>query len=95
MPEPVAGSGDTVGPDHEAPMADSVGPALLAILDTLTPAERVALVLHDVFGVPFSEIAPVVGRSSNATQMLASRARRGRSRSCPQEVPWREVPKTL
>ena len=56
-------------------MADSVGPALLAILDTLSPAERVAHVLHDVFGVPFAEIAPVVGRSSNATQMLASRAR--------------------
>jgi RNA polymerase sigma-70 factor (ECF subfamily) len=76
LPEPGAGSGDALGPEHEALVADSVGAALLAILDTLTPAERVALVLHDVFGVPFAEIASVVGRSSNATKMLTSRARR-------------------
>ena len=57
-------------------MADSVGPALLVVLDTLTPAERVAFVLHEVFGVPFGEIAPVVGHSPNAAKMLASRARR-------------------
>jgi len=76
LPESVADRGDAVDPEHEALVADSVGPALLAVLDMLTPAERVAFVLHDVFGVPFGEIASVVGRSPNAAKMLASRARR-------------------
>jgi RNA polymerase sigma factor (sigma-70 family) len=76
LPDPVVGPGDTIGPEHEALLGDSLGPALLAVLETLTPTERVAFVLHDVFGVPFGEIAPVVGRSPNAAKMLASRARR-------------------
>jgi RNA polymerase sigma factor (sigma-70 family) len=63
-------------PEHEAVLADSVGLALLVVLDTLTPAERLAFVLHDMFGVPFEEIAPVVERSPVATRQLASRARR-------------------
>jgi RNA polymerase sigma factor (sigma-70 family) len=63
-------------PEHEALLADSVGPALLLVLDTLAPAERIAFVLHDMFGVSFDEIAPIVGRSSTAARQLASRARR-------------------
>src|SRR6185437_2677999 len=65
VPEPVADRKDE--PEHEALMADSVGLALLVVLDTLTPAERVAFVLHDMFDLPFDEIAPIVGRSSTAT----------------------------
>ena len=57
-------------------LADTVGPALLVVLDTLTPAERLAFVLHDMFAVPFDEIAPIVGRSPDAARQLASRARR-------------------
>jgi RNA polymerase sigma factor (sigma-70 family) len=75
-PEPIVGREDGGDPEHEALVADGVGPALLVVLETLSPAERVAFVLHDVFGVPFAEIAPVVGRSPNAAKMLASRARR-------------------
>jgi RNA polymerase sigma factor (sigma-70 family) len=63
-------------PDHEALLADSIGLALLVVLETLTPAERVAFVLHDMFDLPFNEIAPIVGRSTTATRQLASRARR-------------------
>ena len=63
-------------PEHEAMLADSVGLAMLAVLDRLAPAERVAFVLHDVFGVSFDEIAPIVGRSPTATRQLASRGRR-------------------
>jgi RNA polymerase sigma factor (sigma-70 family) len=63
-------------PEHEALMADSVGLALLVVLDTLAPAERLAFVLHDMFAVPFDEISAVLGRSPDATKMLASRARR-------------------
>jgi RNA polymerase sigma factor (sigma-70 family) len=63
-------------PEQEAMLAESVGLALLVVLDTLTPAERLAFVLHDLFAVPFQEIAPIVGRSVPATKMLASRARR-------------------
>jgi RNA polymerase sigma-70 factor, ECF subfamily len=62
-------------PEQEAMLADSIGLALLVVLDTLTPAERLAFVLHDMFAVPFHEIAPIVGRSTQATKMLASRAR--------------------
>jgi len=63
-------------PEQEALLADSVGPALLVVLDTLSPAERIAFVLHDMFAVPFDEIAPIVRRSPVATRQLASRARR-------------------
>jgi RNA polymerase sigma-70 factor (ECF subfamily) len=65
-----------IDPEQEALLADSVGLALLVVLDTLRPAERLAFVLHDMFAVPFDEIAPIVGRSPDATKMLASRARR-------------------
>ena len=64
------------GPEQEAMLADSVGSALLVVLDTLAPSERLAFVLHDVFAVPFDEIGPIVGRSPTATRQLASRARR-------------------
>ncbi|NEW42200.1 sigma-70 family RNA polymerase sigma factor [Nocardia cyriacigeorgica] len=66
----------TISPEQETMMADSVGSALLVVLDTLSPAERLAFVLHDMFAVPFDEIAAIVGRSSTATRQLASRARR-------------------
>jgi RNA polymerase sigma factor (sigma-70 family) len=69
------GTGGTE-PEDEALLADSVGPALLVVLDTLAPAERLAFVLHDMFAVPFDQIAPIVGRSPAATRQLASRARR-------------------
>jgi len=74
--EEIAGPGDGAHPEDEALLADSVGPALLLILDTLDPAERLAFVLHDMFAVPFDEIAPIVGRSPAAARQLASRARR-------------------
>ena len=70
------GSPDVGGPEQEAVLADSVGLALLVVLDRLAPAERVAFVLHDMFGVPFEEIAGITGRSSDAARQLASRARR-------------------
>jgi RNA polymerase sigma factor (sigma-70 family) len=76
LPEPIVSSPDGLDPEHEALLADSVGLALLVVLDTLAPAERLAFVLHDMFAVPFDEIAPVVGRSPTATRQLASRARR-------------------
>ncbi len=72
---PGEGGSGADGPEHEAVLADSVGLALLVVLDTLTPAERLAFVLHDMFAVPFEEIAPVVERSPAATRKLASRAR--------------------
>ena len=76
VPEPVIDSEDGLAPEHEALLADSVGLALLVVLETLTPAERLAFVLHDMFAVPFDEIAPMVDRSPEATRQLASRARR-------------------
>jgi RNA polymerase sigma-70 factor (ECF subfamily) len=76
VPEPVASHGDGTDPEHEALLAGSVGPALLVVLETLAPAERVAFVLHDMFAVPFEEIAAIVGRSPAAARQLASRARR-------------------
>ena len=75
-PEPVMSREDGGDPEHEAILAESVGLALLVALDTLTPAERLAFVLHDVFAMPFDEIAPLVERSPTATRQLASRARR-------------------
>jgi RNA polymerase sigma-70 factor, ECF subfamily len=68
--------GEGADPEGDAVLADSVGVALLVVLDTLTPAERLAFVLHDVFGIPFDEIGPIVGKSAAATKQLASRARR-------------------
>lgn len=76
QPEPIALHRDAMEPEHQALVAESVGFALLIVLETLTPPERVAFVLHDVFAVPFDEIAPVVGRSPAAARKLASRARR-------------------
>jgi RNA polymerase sigma factor (sigma-70 family) len=76
LPEPVVTLDSENGPEQEALLADSVGLALLVVLDTLTPAERLAFVLHDMFALPFEEIAPIVGRSPIATRQLASRARR-------------------
>jgi RNA polymerase sigma factor (sigma-70 family) len=72
---PLVNGQDESDPEHEALLADSVGLALLVVLDKLAPAERVAFVLHDVFAVPFDEIAPIVERSPTATKKLASRAR--------------------
>jgi RNA polymerase sigma factor (sigma-70 family) len=74
LPEPPAEPGES-DPEQEALLADSVGLALLVVLDTLSPAERVAFVLHDVFAIPFDQIAPIVDRSAPATRQLASRAR--------------------
>src|SRR5829696_10582405 len=76
VPEPIVSRADGMDPEHEALVADSVGLALLVVLDTLAPAERVAFVLHDMFGVPFDAIAAIVGRSPTAARQLASRARR-------------------
>jgi RNA polymerase sigma-70 factor (ECF subfamily) len=76
MPDPILSPRDGIDPEQEALLGDSVGLAMLVVLDSLTPAERVAFVLHDVFAIPFDEIAPIVGRSSTAARQLASRARR-------------------
>jgi RNA polymerase sigma-70 factor, ECF subfamily len=76
VPDPVVGPEDGVDPEQEALLADSLGLALLVVLDALAPAERLAFVLHDMFAVPFDEIAPIVERSQAATRQLASRARR-------------------
>lgn len=75
-PEPAAGHAAAVDPEREAELADNVGLALLVVLEALAPAERVAFVLHDMFDLPFEEIAPIVGRSPTAARQLASRARR-------------------
>ena len=76
LPDPIVSPEAGVDPEQEALLGDSVGLALLVVLDSLTPAERVAFVLHDVFAVPFDEIAPIVGRTPTAARQLASRARR-------------------
>jgi RNA polymerase sigma-70 factor (ECF subfamily) len=89
LPDPVITYGEEADPETEALLADSVGLALLVVLDTLTPAERLAFVLHDMFGVPFDEIARTLGRSTDAAKMLASRARRrvrGATRADPEQV---------
>jgi RNA polymerase sigma factor (sigma-70 family) len=75
VPEPIVSYEDWLDPEQEALLADSVRLALLVVLDTLTPTERLAFVLHDMFGVPFSEIAPMVGRSPTAARQPANRAR--------------------
>jgi RNA polymerase sigma factor (sigma-70 family) len=76
VPDPIVSRDDGVDPEHEVQLADSVGLALLVVLEALAPAERLAFVLHDMFAVPFEEIAPIVGRSPTAVRQLASRARR-------------------
>jgi len=76
LPEPIVSSDETADPENEALLADAVGLALFVVLETLSPAERLAFVLHDMFAVPFDEIAPIVDRSPAATRQLASRARR-------------------
>src|SRR5438105_4788732 len=81
LPEPIVSIDDT-SPEDEALIADSVGLALLVVLETLTPSERLAFVLHDMFAVPFDEIATIIGRSPDAARQLASRARR-RVRGAP------------
>ena len=76
LPDPIVDAAGEFDPEHRAILADAVGLALFVVLDTLPPAERLALVLHDVFAVPFDQIAPIVERSPEATRKLASRARR-------------------
>ena len=76
LPDPIVDRADGIDPEHEALLADSVGLALLVVLETLTPAERLAYVLHDMFSVPFDEIAAVLDRSPDAARQLASRGRR-------------------
>jgi RNA polymerase sigma-70 factor (ECF subfamily) len=88
--EPAAAGADPAGPEDQAVLADSVGLALLVVLDRLGPAERVAFVLHDLFAIPFGEIAEIVGRSPVAAKKLASRARR--RLQGPASVPAADVP---
>src|SRR5215212_2484198 len=83
--DPIVGREDRIDPEQEALLADSVGLALLVVLQALSPAERLAFVLHDMFGVPFGEISPIVGRSPTAARQLASRARR-RVRGLPRSL---------
>jgi RNA polymerase sigma-70 factor (ECF subfamily) len=83
LPDPIISRGDAMHPEHSALLADSVGVALLVVLETLAPDERLAFVLHDMFAVPFDEIAPIVGRTAAAARQLASRARRRVKGSAP------------
>ncbi|MCW2918960.1 MAG: polymerase, sigma-24 subunit, subfamily [Actinomycetia bacterium] len=76
VPDPIVSQADSVDPEQEALLAESVGVALYVVLETLAPAERLAFVLHDMFAVPFEEIGTMLGRSANASKQLASRARR-------------------
>ncbi len=90
VPDPVVSRADGTNPEDEALLADSVGLALTVVLETLTPAERLAFVLHDMFDLPFDEIAPMVGRSPATARQLASRARR-RVRGADVRAPDRDV----
>src|SRR6188508_3331100 len=83
LPDPVVSPEDGVDPEQEALLGDSVGLAMLVVLESLSPPERVAFVLHDVFAVPFDEIGPIVGRTPTAARKLASRARQ-RVRGAPE-----------
>jgi RNA polymerase sigma factor (sigma-70 family) len=87
VPDPIISRAEGVDPEHEALLADSVGLALLVVLETLTPAERLAFVLHDMFAVPFDEIGSMVGRSPTAARQLASRARRRVQGEAPRPNP--------
>ncbi|HET9103807.1 MAG TPA: sigma-70 family RNA polymerase sigma factor [Solirubrobacteraceae bacterium] len=95
VPDPIIAAADGVDPEREALIADSVGLALLIVLDTLAPAERLAFVLHDIFDVPFDQIAPIIDRSPQATRQIASRARRRVRTTQPPEMDigsqWRLV----
>lgn len=91
LPDPVISPSTELQPEDEVLLADSVGLALFVVLDTLSPAERLAFVLHDTFGLPFDEIAPMVGRSSEAARQLASRARR-RVRNAEPPAPDADIP---
>jgi RNA polymerase sigma-70 factor, ECF subfamily len=84
VPDPIVSPAAGLDPEQEALLADSVGLALLVVLESLDPAERLAFVLHDMFAVPFDEIAPMVGRSPTAARQLASRARRRVQREAPE-----------
>jgi RNA polymerase sigma-70 factor, ECF subfamily len=84
LPEPIVSTDDETNPEQETLLADSVGLALLVVLETLTPAERLAFVLHDMFGVPFEEIGPIVDRTPAAARQLASRGRRRVRGAAPQ-----------
>jgi RNA polymerase sigma-70 factor (ECF subfamily) len=91
VPDPIVEPARGTDPEHEALLADSVGLALLVVLETLSPAERLAFVLHDMFAMPFEQIAPVVERSPEATRQLASRARRRVQGTAPvPDAPLRE-----
>src|SRR5258708_30779634 len=83
---PAIAAPDAVDPEQEAVLADSIGVALLVILQTLSPAERLAFVLHDMFDLPYAEIAPIVGRSENTAAQLAARARRRVRGKSPRRV---------
>ncbi|HWE33226.1 MAG TPA: sigma-70 family RNA polymerase sigma factor [Solirubrobacteraceae bacterium] len=87
VPEPIISTGSAADPEHEALLADSVGIALEVVLDALSPAERLAFVLHDMFAVPFDEIAALIERSPEATRQLASRARRRVAGAAPPPDP--------
>src|SRR3954447_21872195 len=89
VPDPVIEAPDGSQPEHEALLADSVGLALLVVLETLPPAERLAFVLHDMFGVPFAQIAEIVNRTPDAARQLATRARRRVRGSTPTPDPDR------
>jgi RNA polymerase sigma-70 factor (ECF subfamily) len=84
VPDPIVEPADGTDPEHEALLADSVGLALLVVLEQLSPPERLAFVLHDMFAVPFEEIAPILDRSTDAARQLASRARRRVRGQAPQ-----------
>jgi RNA polymerase sigma factor (sigma-70 family) len=91
LPDPIVSRQDGADPEQQALLAEGVGMALLVVLETLAPAERLAFVLHDLFGVPFDEIAPIVGRSPAAARQLASRARRRvRRQAVPDPDPTRQ-----
>ncbi|ODR09657.1 RNA polymerase subunit sigma-70 [Mycobacterium sherrisii] len=90
LPDPIVDADDSSDPEHRAMLAEAVGLALFVVLDTLPPAERLAFVLHDVFGVPFDQIATIVERTPEATRKLASRARRRIEDAHP--VPDADVP---
>jgi RNA polymerase sigma factor (sigma-70 family) len=90
VPDPIISRGDGTSPEDEALLADAVGLALQVVLETLTPAERLAFVLHDMFDLPFDEIAPMVGRSPATARKLASRARR-RVRGADVQAPDRDI----
>ncbi|HEX4305485.1 MAG TPA: sigma-70 family RNA polymerase sigma factor [Solirubrobacterales bacterium] len=87
VPDPIVDPLDGTDPEHEALLADSVGIAMLMVLEQLSPAERLAFVLHDMFGVPFDEIAPIVDRTPDAARQLASRGRRRLRAADPDPAP--------